>query len=99
MQREGLNGKVLNLFPSWHTGIIHGDDGYDVTFREDSLVAGFSYAELSVGLRVSYGILFPTGVKVPVAIDMQPVRENQTESVGELAEAVTPRQVRSRVAF
>ena len=95
MQSEGLKGKVLNLFPSWHTGIIHGDDGYDVTFSDDSLVVGFSYGELSVGLRVSYGVFFPTGAKVLTAIDMQPVRENQTESVRELAEAVAPRQVRS----
>lgn len=27
MQREGLKGEVVNLFPSWHTGIIQGDDG------------------------------------------------------------------------
>src|SRR5271169_3923768 len=93
MQREGLTGEVVNLFPSWRTGIIHGDDGYDVTFSDDSLVVGFNYRELSVGLRVSYRVFFPTGAKVPTAIIMQLIRENQTESAGELAEAVTPRQV------
>jgi hypothetical protein len=95
MQREGLKGEVVNLFASWHTGIIHGDDGYDVTFSDDSLVVGFSYGELSVGLRVSYGVFFATGAKVPTAINMQPVRENQTESASGLAEGVTSRQVGS----
>lgn len=38
MQREGLSGEVVNLFPSCHTGIIHGDDGYDVAFDDESLV-------------------------------------------------------------
>jgi hypothetical protein len=42
MQREGLQGEVVKLFPSWHTGIIQGDDGYEVTFSEDSLVVGYS---------------------------------------------------------
>ena len=98
MQREGLKGEVVNLFPSWHIGIIHGDDGYDVTFSDDSPVVGFSYGELSVGLRVSYGVYFATGAKVPTAINMQPVRENQTERAGELAEAVTPRQVGAGMA-
>ncbi len=32
-QREGLSGKVVTLFHSQSTGIIHGDDGYDVTFN------------------------------------------------------------------
>ncbi len=79
MEREGLKGEVVNLFPSWHTGTIHGDDGYVVTFSDDSLVVGFSYGELSPGLRVSYGVFFATGAKVPTAINMQSVRENQTE--------------------
>ena len=93
MQREGLRGEVVNLFPAWHTGIIHGDDGYDVTFSDESLVVGFSYGELSVGLRVSYGVFFAAGAKVPTAINMQPVGGNQTERTDELAEAVTPRQI------
>jgi hypothetical protein len=40
MQREGLTGEVVTLFHSRSTGIIHGDDGYDVTFNEESLVVG-----------------------------------------------------------
>ena len=95
MQREGLKGEVVNLFLSWHTGIIHGDDGYDVTFSDDSLVVGFSYSELSVGLRVSYGVFFGTGARVPTAINMQPVEADQTERASELAESVTQRQVGS----
>ncbi len=94
MQREGLKGEVVNLFPSWHTGIIHGDDGYDVSFSEESLAVGFIYSELSAGLRVSYGVFFAARAKVPTAINMQPVRESQ-EDREEAAEAVTPRAVHS----
>jgi len=98
MQREGLKGEVVNLFPSWHTGIIHGDDGYDVIFSDDSLVVGFGYGELSVGLRVSYGVFFAAGAKVPTAINMQPVRADQTKEANELAGKVTPRHVGSGMA-
>ena len=98
MQREGLKGEVVNLFPAWHTGIIHGDDGYDVTFSDESLVVGFNYSELSVGLRVSYAVFFAAGAKVPTAINMQPVRSDQTEGASELADKVTPRQVGSATA-
>jgi hypothetical protein len=98
MQREGLKGKVVNLFPSWHTGIIHGDDGYDVTFSDESFMLGFGCRELAVGLRVSYGVVFAAGAKVPTAINMRPVRENQTERAGELAEPLTSRQVGSGIA-
>jgi hypothetical protein len=83
MQREGLKGEVVNLFHSWHTGIIHGDDGYDVAFSDDSLVVGFSYGEMSVGLRVSYGVFFAAGTKVPTAINVEPVSAADTdEAVG-----------------
>ena len=79
MQREGLNGEVVKLLPSRSTGIIHGDDGYDVTFNEESLVVGLSYSELSLGLKVSYGIFFATGAKLPTAINVQPASGGQTE--------------------
>ena len=72
MQLEGLSGAVVRLFPSGRTGIIHGDDGYDVTFNEQSLVVGLGYGDLGIGLRVSYGILFATGAKVPTAISVMP---------------------------
>ena len=72
MQKEGLSGEVVTLFHSGRTRIIHGDDGYDVTFNEESLVVGLSYGELSLGLRVSYGIFFATGAKLPTAINLQP---------------------------
>jgi hypothetical protein len=88
MQKEGLEGEVVNLFPTWHTGIIHGDDGYDVAFDEESLVVGFSYGGLSVGLRVSYGVFFATGARVPTAINMQPAPENQTEGTREPDDAI-----------
>jgi hypothetical protein len=98
MQLEGLNGEVVNLFSSWRTGIIHGDDGYDVTFSDDSLVVGFSFGELSVGLRVSYGVFFASGAKVPTAINMQPVRADETGEASELVDKVTPRRVGSGMA-
>lgn len=66
-----------------------------MTFNDDSLVVGFSYGELSVGLRVSYGVFFAAGAKVPTAINMQPVRADQTEGASELADKVTARQVGS----
>jgi hypothetical protein len=88
MQREGLEGEVVNLFPSWRTGIIHGDDGYDVAFDEESLVVGFSYGGLTVGMRVSYGVFFATGAKVPTAINMQPIEADQTKQASEPAERV-----------
>lgn len=98
MQREGLKGEVVNLFYSWHTGIIHGDDGYDVTFSDESLVVGFSFAELSIGLQVSYGVFFAAGAKVPTAINMQPVRADQTKEASKLSDKVTPRQSDSGMA-
>jgi hypothetical protein len=98
MQREGLKGEVVNLFPSWRKGIIHGDDGYDVTFSDDSLVLGFNFRELSIGLRVCYGFFFAAGTKVPTAINMQTVRADETGGACELADKVTPGQVGSGMA-
>jgi hypothetical protein len=79
IQREGLRGEVVSLFPSRHTGIIHGDDGHDVTFGEDSLAAGFGYGELSVGLRVSYSIFFAMGAKIPTAVNLGPANADQAK--------------------
>ncbi len=72
MQREGFRGEIVQLFHSRRTGMIHGDDGYDVTFNEESLVVGLSYGELGLGLKVSYGIFFATGAKLPNGINVQP---------------------------
>ena len=72
MQREGLRGEIVQLFHSARTGIIHGSDGYDVTFTAESLVLGLGYSDFTLGLRVSYRIFFPTGAKVPSAINVQP---------------------------
>jgi len=80
MQREGLSGEVVTLFHSRSTGVIHGDDGYDVTFNEESLVVGLAYSKLGIGLRVSYGIFFATGAKVPTAINVQPASGGRTEA-------------------
>ena len=68
IQREGLRGEIMQLFHSRRTGMIHGDDGYDVTFNEESLVVGLSYGELSLGLRVSYGSFSPRGRSFPLAL-------------------------------
>ncbi len=77
LHREGLSGEVVKLFPSCHTGIVHGDDGYDVTFSDDSLALAFNYAQMSLGLRVSYGVLFAASAKIPTAVNLKPGRENQ----------------------
>ena len=50
--------------------MIHGDDGYNVTFNQESLVVGLSNRELRLGLKVTYGIFFATGAKVPTAINV-----------------------------
>jgi hypothetical protein len=80
MQREGLRGEIVQLFHSGRTEMIHGCDGYDVTFNEESLVVGLSYGELSLGLKVSYGIFFATGAKLPSAINVQPAVGGPTET-------------------
>jgi len=93
MQKQGLKGEVVSLFLSRHTGIIHGDDGYDVTFSDDSLVLGLAYGQLYLGMRVSYGVFFARGGKVPTAINMQRVQTDQTEAAGEPADKATAREV------
>jgi hypothetical protein len=80
MQREGLRGEVVQLFHLRNTGIIHGNDGYDVTFDEESLALGLGYSELGLGLKVSYGIFFATGARIPTAINVQPAFGGQTET-------------------
>ena len=71
MQREWLRGEIVKLFHLRNRGMIHGDDGYDVTFNQESLVVG-SYRELSLGLKATYGSFFATGAKVPTAINVMP---------------------------
>ena len=83
MQREGLRGEVVELFHSRNTGLIHGDDGYLVTFNQESLVVGLSYRELSLGLKVSYGIFFAIGAKIPTAINVMPASGEQSEKADE----------------
>ena len=91
MQREGLRGEIVQLFHTRSTGIIHGDDGYDVTFNEESLVVGLGYGELGLGLRVSYGIVFAMGSKVPTAINVEPTSGGRTESMQDSENAVSAR--------
>jgi hypothetical protein len=85
MKREGLRGEVIKLFPSWHTGIIHGDDGYDVTFSEDSLTVGFSYRELFLGMCVTYSVFFAAGAKVPIAVNLEPAPAHKAKASTEFA--------------
>lgn len=61
MQTEGLRGEIVQLCHSRGAGMIHGNDGYNVTFNEESLVVGPSYGELSLGLKVSPRNLFRYG--------------------------------------
>ncbi len=89
MQREGLSGEVVTLFHSGRTGIIHGDDGYHVTFNEESLVVGLAYGDLGIGLRVSYGIFFATGATVPTGINVRPASGSRTEMTHDAENAVS----------
>lgn len=91
MQREGLSGGVIQLFHSRRTGIIHGDDGYDVTFNAESLVVGLGYGELGIGLRVSYGIFFATGAKLPTAINVRTASGQCNEATQTFGKAVSGR--------
>jgi len=91
LQREGLSGEVVTLFHSRSTGMIHGDDGYDVTFNEESLVVGLAYSEVGIGQRVSYGIFFATGAKVPTAINVQPASGRRTEATQDSESTLSPR--------
>ena len=91
MRRQGLSGDIVQLFHSQSTGIIHGDDGYDVTFSEESLVVGLGYRELGLGLRVSYGIFFATRSKVPTAINVQPASGGRTDSSQDAENAASAR--------
>lgn len=83
MLKEDLRGEVIKLSPSWRTGIIHGDDGYDVMFSENSLMAGFSYRELYLGLCVSYGFFLATGAKIPTAVDLVRAHAHKTTGSAE----------------
>ncbi len=91
MQREGLRGEIVQLFHSLSTAMIHGYDGYDVTFNEESLVVGLNYGELSLGLRVSYGIFFAIGAKLPSAISVQPTVGGPTETTEDAGSVISTR--------
>jgi len=83
MQREGLYGEVVELFHSRNTGLIRGDDGYHVTFNQESLVVGLSYRQLSLGLKVSYGIFFAMRARIPTAINVRPASGEQPNAAEE----------------
>ena len=77
--------------------MIHGYDRYDVTFNEESLVVGLSYRELSLGLKVSYGIFFATGAKLPSAINVQPAVGGPTETTEDAENVISARAGRTGV--
>lgn len=79
IRAEKLSGEVTRLFRHWSSGIIHGDDGFDVAFNFLS-TEGVSYSDLCLGQRVSYRLHFPKGGKVPVATHVQPSVEQGTTS-------------------
>lgn len=91
MRREGLSGEVVSVFHSGRTGIIHGDDGYEVSFNEESLVVGLAYGDLGIGLRVSYGIFFAAGAKIPTAINVRPASGSRTETTRDAESAALER--------
>ena len=67
-----MQGEILELFHLRNIGMIHRVDGYDVTFDQESFVMGLTYRELDLGLKVTCGIFFATGAKVPTAINAMP---------------------------
>ncbi len=97
MRKQDFTGEVVSLFPARNTGIIHGDDGYDVTFNDESLAVGIAYAGLCVGQRVSYSIFFAARAKVPVAINVQIAPADQAEAGENLAASFSAQVVGSGV--
>lgn len=96
-QREGLGGEIVELFYSRNTGMIHGDNGFDVTFNEESLVVGLSYSELSLGQKVSHGLFFATGAKVPTAINVRAESDAQPGTTEEAEDSVSAKASLSEV--
>jgi len=68
---QKLKGEIVRLFHRQDTGIIRGDDGYDVGFHALS-VEGTSYAALFLGERVTYQLSFSRNGKIPTAMNVQP---------------------------
>ncbi len=89
MQRVGLSGEVVALFHSGRTGMIHGDDGYDVTFNEESLVVGLAYGDVGIGQQVYYGIFFAKGAKVPTAINVRTASGGRAEALWDAGNVVS----------
>lgn len=79
----------MQLFYSRNTGMIHGDNGFDVT--------GLSYSKLSLGQKVSYGLFFATGAKVPTAINVQAESDAQPGTTEEAEDSVSARASLSEV--
>ncbi|MBI3668384.1 MAG: hypothetical protein HY237_01170 [Acidobacteria bacterium] len=97
MRKQDLTGEGVSLFPARNTGIIHGDEGYDVTFNDESLAVGIAYAGLCVGQRVSYSIFFAARAKVPVAINVQTAPTDQAEAGENLAASFSTKVVGSGI--
>jgi hypothetical protein len=62
-----------------------------VAFNEESLVVGLSYGELSLGLKVSYGIFFAAGAKLPAGISVQPAAGGPTETTEDAEDVLSAR--------
>lgn len=70
---QKLKGAIVCLFREQSTGIIRGDDGYDVGFHALA-VAGAAYKDLFAGERVTYQLSFSKNGKVATAMSLQPDR-------------------------
>lgn len=77
-----LKGTVVCLFREQNTGILRGDDGYDVGFHA-VVVAGAAYKDLFAGERVTYQLSFSKNRKVPTAMNVQPDRSSERMGTGE----------------
>jgi hypothetical protein len=96
VRAEKLSGEIARLFRRWSSGIIHGDDGFDVAFNFLS-TEGVSYSDLCLGQRVSYRLHFPKDGKVPVATHVQPSVEQSTNSHDGEKKELEPEDLEPRV--
>ncbi len=81
---QKLKGEIVLLFRPKNTGIIRGDDGYDVGFHALSVV-GATYRDLCLGERVIYQLSFPRNGKIPTAMNVHPDRCSEMQAKEVLA--------------
>lgn len=64
-----LHGEIVELEPELGYGFVRADDGQEVYFQKDGLVAG-EWADLAIGVRLRFRE--QAGEKGPFAVDVAP---------------------------